>query len=84
MISIILTREKTSNLLLRAGPWQTSDPDHVTFVIQRHPQVLQNSKRTVSYYVVVGSPSSRFIGDRVITEATPSRINVPNVLTRND
>lgn len=67
MISIILTREKTSNLLLRAGPGQTSDPDHVPLVIQRHPQVLQ-SKITVCYYVAVGSPSSRFMGDSVISK----------------
>lgn len=47
MSSIILTREKTSNLFLRAGPGQTSDPDHVTLVIQRHPQVLHNNKKTI-------------------------------------
>lgn len=54
MITIILTREETSNLLLCTGPGQTSDPDHITLVIQRHPQILQHNRRTVSYHVLVG------------------------------
>lgn len=68
MIYIILTREKTSNLLLCAGPGQTSDPDHVTLVIQRHLQVLQNNKRTVTFYAAVASQSSSFIGDSVTSK----------------